>query len=994
MSDDNNKFDTGSAVAQDKKVRVLRRDTLAHTKNMLRDPSLGTSNSPGSSRSVNATGQTIINSNIKDNVRQNVNDKYEILRCNACNSSHGCKLCKLIDTSRYFTNAFNNKRFVAINSSKVKLDCNTKNIIYLITCDTCKIQYVGETGNTLKTRFYCHSYNINNPNKATCRLLADHFNNGKCKTYSVRIIEKISDLPDKKECTQLRLEKETYWIRMLRTGTPYGLNDKVNKSNNEAMYWNLNVKNRERIKNKRKRGRHNHINKNTKLENINVFIGEIYKMFNQSPLLARQKIVKTFMNLSKYNVKNILSYLILKPTNHMIDSIMIDIIEAKLSTRPKTINTKQKNKPYIIVPYAANIDRINFSKLFNDPATKVLWPLTDFKFSNPMITYSYDKPIGAKIFNYRQTIQNLDVQEFLQTGLQCNCNTSNFKNPYYQHIITGDLNIIENIELRNLISKGPKFRITKLVSIDECIIKFTESLNKYIVETTIKTKSNPNMYETWKTTIIENFKIQHNSTCANIILDNNILSFSAREYLKKFQETFVITVVDKASQNFAFICKYFYLSQIIKELEYLQPINSGTYKIIDKNENDIINEQIQYSEKVNIPVLDIYKKLPFIYIIPKFHKNPIGFRTIIASSYAATKPISSRLCHGLKIIQLRMQRYCKTIETSTRGINPFYIINNNQPILDCFQHVNKKHNALNISTYDFTTLYTKIKHEEIVDSFQYLLNLAFRKHSDGEHIRSRLLALHEKSANWCFNARKDIAVNAEKLLEIIKWLIGNTYFKFGNLIFQQTIGIPMGTDCAPYLANLFLHSYELKFIREHLHKDYDMCLKLNKTFRYIDDITNINGSGTFEKYKSMIYPTSLELKKINISNNTADVLDMTISITNKKFNVKLFDKRDAFNFKIINFPHFKTNLPLHIKSNIIDSQIYRFRKICTDNTEFINNTKILITKLIKERGYSKRIIRKRLNILFSKYMTTLLPNNNSSNVNNYKFVIINDLLKI
>lgn len=86
MSSYKNLSNTGSAVAQDKKVRVLRCDTLAHTKNMLRDPSQRTSNSPGSSLSVTATGQKAINPNIKDNIEQNINDTYEILRCNTCNA--------------------------------------------------------------------------------------------------------------------------------------------------------------------------------------------------------------------------------------------------------------------------------------------------------------------------------------------------------------------------------------------------------------------------------------------------------------------------------------------------------------------------------------------------------------------------------------------------------------------------------------------------------------------------------------------------------------------------------------------------------------------------------------------------------------------------------------------------------------------------------------------------------------------------------------------
>ena len=47
-------------------------------------------------------------------------------------------------------------------------------------------------------------------------------------------------------------------------------------------------------------------------------------------------------------------------------------------------------------------------------------------------------------------------------------------------------------------------------------------------------------------------------------------------------------------------------------------------------------------------------------------------------------------------------------------------------------------------------------------------------------------------------------VKSDTLISMISWLIDNTYVKIGDKVFRQVIGIPMGTDCAPFLANLFL----------------------------------------------------------------------------------------------------------------------------------------------------------------------------------------------
>ena len=47
-------------------------------------------------------------------------------------------------------------------------------------------------------------------------------------------------------------------------------------------------------------------------------------------------------------------------------------------------------------------------------------------------------------------------------------------------------------------------------------------------------------------------------------------------------------------------------------------------------------------------------------------------------------------------------------------------------------------------------------------------------------------------------------IDKSKLIEWTEYLIDNIYVKIGNKVHRQTIGIPMGTDCAPQLANLFL----------------------------------------------------------------------------------------------------------------------------------------------------------------------------------------------
>jgi hypothetical protein len=46
------------------------------------------------------------------------------------------------------------------------------------------------------------------------------------------------------------------------------------------------------------------------------------------------------------------------------------------------------------------------------------------------------------------------------------------------------------------------------------------------------------------------------------------------------------------------------------------------------------------------------------------------------------------------------------------------------------------------------------------------------------------------------------------------FLVDNIYAVFGDQVFQQSVGIPMGTNCAPLSAGLFLYSYEAEFVNK------------------------------------------------------------------------------------------------------------------------------------------------------------------------------------
>ena len=91
-------------------------------------------------------------------------------------------------------------------------------------------------------------------------------------------------------------------------------------------------------------------------------------------------------------------------------------------------------------------------------------------------------------------------------------------------------------------------------------------------------------------------------------------------------------------------------------------------------------------------------------------------------------------------------------------------------------------------------------------------------------------------------------------------------------------------------------------------KQADVIDAFNTTSRYLDDILNINNV-YFDNMPSQIYLSELQLNKANTSYTKAAFLDLHLSISNDIVSTKNIDKRDDFDFEIVNFPFFYGYVP-------------------------------------------------------------------------------------
>ena len=94
----------------------------------------------------------------------------------------------------------------------------------------------------------------------------------------------------------------------------------------------------------------------------------------------------------------------------------------------------------------------------------------------------------------------------------------------------------------------------------------------------------------------------------------------------------------------------------------------------------------------------------------------------------------------------------------------------------------------------------------------------------------------------------------------------------------------MGTNCAPYLANLFLHVYEYDYLKHLVNiGDINTAKLLSRTFRYQDDCISMCDQGAFKEHYLLMYPPELTLENTNTSIAVCNFLDLRISIFRGKF---------------------------------------------------------------------------------------------------------------
>ena len=133
---------------------------------------------------------------------------------------------------------------------------------------------------------------------------------------------------------------------------------------------------------------------------------------------------------------------------------------------------------------------------------------------------------------------------------------------------------------------------------------------------------------------------------------------------------------------------------------------------------------------------------------------------------------------------------------------------------------------------------------------------------------------------------------------------------------SKIVGKPMGTCCAPLVADLFFFRYGRDFMLSLSDVNQSEVIEaFNSTSRYLVDLLNIVNN-FFDSMVNHIYPSELQLNKANVSDTEASFLDLHLSISDGYVKTKILDKRNDFDFDIVTADNSTLRIAYRFISNL------------------------------------------------------------------------------
>ena len=200
---------------------------------------------------------------------------------------------------------------------------------------------------------------------------------------------------------------------------------------------------------------------------------------------------------------------------------------------------------------------------------------------------------------------------------------------------------------------------------------------------------------------------------------------------------------------------------------------------------------------------------------------------------------------------------------------------------------------------------------------------------------------------------------------MLEFLIDNMFVSFGVALCQQVVGHTNGYELCPSSSRFIFILIRVEFL-QNLVKDKKNheAKAFNFTYRYIQHILSINNP-RFAEFHPLLYPPEVEIKETTDTASSASFFDLYLQFDDSgQLSTKIYDKRDDFNFRIINFPNMCSNIPASPACGDYLSQLIRYARASSNYSNFLKRHLYLRNRLLDQGSKKIFLIRSLKKFIF------------------------------
>ena len=468
--------------------------------------------------------------------------------------------------------------------------------------------------------------------------------------------------------------------------------------------------------------------------------------------------------------------------------------------------------------------------------------------------------------------------------------------------------------------QGAKFRGCK--SVEHSLELFQESLDNFAMRLSDATPLEMALSDAfkqavlaWKSAVLDRYRALCEADTRNFAVRADV-----SRAIRLLRDNFVIAPMDKNPQSLVILCSDNYCSRLQEHL------SSPVYSAATISEEEIFESALRLNSSLGLKTINV---LPYVYIVPKLHKEPTrpfdrfiagatSKNTFAAPEHNGNVNMRGRVETCFSAVGKKLSDFFESVidvllyqdGVAMRHHQPrrIWIIRDQR---DCIRRLQfaKQH----ILTDDFTTMYTQFKHEDLLRLLEYMVRratsfVAEKLHLEGTDSVAFAPGYVVKGAvyqNSWFPAPSGGAFTATVAMSTYSHLVNNTYFRNGDRIFRQIVGVGMGAPPSGPATTLALAALESNWVDAMVAAQPD---EVRKTFNNFESCTRYIDDRAATDIPRECLPTSADYGMQVVAagsssdDNGVDYLMYNFRTKEGITLYKLRDKQRTFPFMLIKYP--------------------------------------------------------------------------------------------